>query len=101
MSEEHTGGSVEYYKVQVMLPTTKNDDRFPVGYWAECNDIIKALGMNYAEGNEFKSLWRRCAEKNLGKKKLGNTALYDAQKSVFFANDSLEQVEYEINEEEK
>lgn len=79
-SGEHTGKSVSYYQVDIKAPTTKG--RAP--YTAECNDIIEALGMNYAEGNAFKALWRKAAARTLGKAKAGNTALYDAEKVEFF-----------------
>jgi len=76
---EYTGGSVSYYKVHVPAPT-----ELPTPYTAECNDIIEALGMNYAEGNAFKAIWRRCAARQ-GKMKKGYTdGLYDAEKVVFF-----------------
>lgn len=80
-SGEHTGFSVNYYKVDIANPTVEGVDP----YTAECNDIIEALGMNYAEGNVFKAIWRSCAERTLGKKKIGNDALYDAEKLVFFS----------------
>lgn len=78
---EKSGGSVDYYQVRINNPTSKN--RAP--YTAECNDIIEALGMNYAEGNSFKALWRSCAARTLGKLKEGGDAVYDAEKNVFFA----------------
>ena len=54
-------------------------------YVAECNDIIEALGMTYAEGNAFKAIWRLCAARTLGAKKRGYTdGLYDAEKVAFF-----------------
>lgn len=83
--QEHTGGSVNYYKVEVKTPTT-----FEQPYWAECNDLIEALDMNYAEGNAFKAIWRRCAERQ-GRKKKGNNTYYDAEKLSFFAQRILEQ----------
>lgn len=84
---EKSGGSVDYYQVKITHPTTKG--RGP--YTAECNDIIEALGMNYAEGNSFKALWRSCAARTLGKLKEGGDAIYDAEKNVFFANRILAQ----------
>ena len=78
---EYTGGSVSYYRVTVGRPTS--EELGP--YTAECNDIIEALGMNYAEGNAFKAIWRRCAARTLGKAKAGyKDGLYDAEKVVFF-----------------
>lgn len=86
--KEYTGGSVSYYKVEITNPTTP--DNTP--YLAECNDIIEALGMNYAEGNAFKALWRRAAARTLGVSKQGYTdGLYDAEKVVFFGQRLIEQ----------
>lgn len=84
---EHSGGSVDYYKVSINNPTSPGVKP----YIAECNDIIEALGMNYAEGNVFKALWRSCAERTLGKKKQGNDAVYDAEKMIFFSQRVHEQ----------
>lgn len=79
-SGEHTGGSVDYYKVQVLSPTSDGEP-----YMAECNDIIEALGMTFAEGNAFKAIWRRAAARTLGKRKRGyDSGLYDAEKVEFF-----------------
>ncbi len=77
---EYTGGSVNYYRVPVKSPTSGGDP-----YEAECNDIIEALKMNYAEGNAFKAIWRSCAARKLGlAKKFYDDGLYDAEKVVFF-----------------
>jgi hypothetical protein len=84
---EYTGGSVNYYRVSVSSPTT--EDAAP--YTAECNDIIEALQMNYAEGNAFKALWRMCAAR-LGLSKKGYTdGLYDSEKVAFFGNRLIQQ----------
>lgn len=77
---EYTGGSVSYYCVNIPHPTTKG--RVP--YVAECNDIIEALGMNYAEGNAFKALWRRAAARQGNAKRGYTDGLYDAEKVEFF-----------------
>lgn len=79
-TDTYTGGSVDYYSVEVTNPTSGSTP-----YTAECNDIIEALGMNYAQGNIFKAVWRMCAAENLGKSKRGyEDGLYDAEKIVFF-----------------
>lgn len=83
--EEHTGGSVNYYKVHVAHPTT-----LPEAYDAEANDIIESLGLTFAEGNLFKAIWRMAADRN-GKKKKGNNSVYDAEKLCFFAERVLVQ----------
>lgn len=81
MSEEYTGKSVSYYSVDVLAPINKDADP----YTAECIDIIEALGMDYAEGNAFKAIWRKCAARTLGKQKRGYTdGLYDAEKVEFY-----------------
>lgn len=83
--EEHTGSSVNYYKVYVANPTTLDQP-----YYAEANDIIESLGLTFAEGNLLKAVWRIAADRN-GKKKKGNNSVYDAEKLVFFANRVLVQ----------
>lgn len=89
---EYTGGASSYYAVEVRRPTKPDAPK----YTAECNDIIEALGMNFAEGNAFKALWRRAAARQ-GRLKKGYTdGLYDAEKVVFFGNRLIEQ-EKELN----
>jgi hypothetical protein len=81
MSTEYTGKSVSYYSVQVAKPINASSQP----YTAECIDIIEALGMDYAEGNAFKAIWRKCAARTLGKQKRGYTdGVYDAEKVEFF-----------------
>ena len=89
VAAEYTGGSVDYYTVHIERPTTEGRSPFDV----ECNDIIEALGMNYAEGNAFKAIWRRAAQRTLGKRKVGakDDGLYDAEKVVFFGKRLVEQ----------
>lgn len=97
-TREFTGGSSSYWKVPVEHPTTP--DVYP--YVAECNDIIEALGMNYAEGNAFKAIWRSCAARNLGLSKKGYdaaTTVYDAEKVVFFGERMLHQAKLTKEEE--
>lgn len=74
-----TGGSSDYYKVPVADPTSGGP-----AYVAECNDIIEALNMPFADGNAFKALWRIAALAQ-GNGKPGTTEVYDAEKLVFFA----------------
>ena len=83
-TEEHTGGSSSYYTVKVESPTTP----YKLPYEAECNDIIEALNMTFAEANNFKATWRTAAARQ-GKKKKGNDAVYDAEKCVFFSGRML------------
>lgn len=86
-NREYTGGSVSYYTVHIANPTTACRDP----YVAECNDIIEALDMNYAEGNAFKAIWRRAAARK-GLAKRGYTdGLYDAEKIVFFGKRLVDQ----------
>lgn len=87
---EYSGASVDYYKLPITVTTSGGP-----AYVAECNDIIEALGMNYAEGNAFKAIWRRAAQRTLGKAKKGAKAdgLYDAQKVEFFGKRLVAQSE--------
>lgn len=91
---EYTGGSTNYYKLKIVKPTTES---LPP-YQAECNDIIEALGMNYAEGNIFKAVWRRAAARKGVAKKGYTDGLYDAEKIVFFGQRLLEQEKGEASE---
>lgn len=82
-----SGGSVDYYQVDVLYPTTPGRP----AYRAECNDIIEALGMNYAEASNFKALWRSAAARQGNGKPGLEDGVYDAEKCVFFANRVLAQ----------
>lgn len=81
VSVEKTGSHVNYYLVDVAQPKRLQP------YKAECEDIIEALGMTFAEGCQFKALWRSCAARNLGLHKEGQDAdgIYDAEKGVYYA----------------
>lgn len=79
-NEQLTGGKVNYYLAQVEHP--QREDQMP--YRAECDDIIRALNMTFAEGCEFKAIWRTAAAR-LGNGKPGQKALYDAEKRMHYA----------------
>lgn len=74
-----SGGSNSYYRL------TLRD-----GSACECNDIIEALDMNFAEGNVFKAVWRRAALRK-GAGKPGSTMLYESEKVEFFGKRLVEQ----------
>lgn len=76
---QYTGGSSNYYKVFVQNPTTLAEP-----YEAECNDIIEALKMTFAEGNAFKAIWRKAKARQGVQKKGYDNGLYDSEKVVFF-----------------
>tara|TARA_R110002096_G_scaffold219610_1_gene407954 strand:- start:276 stop:668 length:393 start_codon:yes stop_codon:yes gene_type:complete len=78
---EDSGGSCNYYKVEVGNPTTP----YEPAYTAECNDVIEALNMTYAEANMFKEIWRTAAARTLGKEKAGHSVVRGAEKIQFFA----------------
>lgn len=80
--KRNTGLSVSYYRVDITDPTSEDIEP----YIAECNDLIEALNMTYAEANVFKAIWRKCAARELGIKKTGNEQIYDAEKCVFFSD---------------
>ncbi|NBU29982.1 MAG: hypothetical protein EBS41_00470 [Actinobacteria bacterium] len=78
-----TGGSSDYYKVQVEDPTSGGQP-----YMAECNDIIEALSMEFDVANAFKATWRIAAGRQ-GHGKPGTTEVYDAEKVIFFGQRML------------
>lgn len=73
-----TGDNVDYYLIPV-----HNPKRLPP-HVTEVEDIIEALGMNFAEGTLFKSLVRLTQLRN-SRGKPGSTPLYEAQKLVYYA----------------
>lgn len=73
---ERSGGFVNYYLVHIANP--QREEQPP--YTAECEDLIRALDMNFDEGNVLKALWRSTAARALGKLKAGGDAVYDAEK---------------------
>jgi hypothetical protein len=73
MTIESNGGSSEYYQLTLSG-----------GGQVECLDVIEALGLNFAEGNILKALWRRSAARR-GAGKAGTSTDYDARKIAFFA----------------
>lgn len=75
---ENSGGDVNYYLAEVKHPKRAEP------YMAECEDIIAALGMTFFEGELFKAVWRKAAQRTLGVGKAGNTALRDAQKMAHY-----------------
>lgn len=78
---ENSGGSCDYYRVLIEYPTTEDQEK----YIAECNDVIEALDMTYAEANMFKEIWRTAAARTLGKLKEGHDVIRGADKVEFFA----------------
>ena len=78
---EFSGNNVNYYLVEVKDPKRLEP------YTAECEDIIEALNMTFAEGNAFKAIWRSCAARTLGKRKVGEDphGIYDADKVSYYA----------------
>ena len=78
--DELTGLSSNYYKLMVGTDVV------------ECQDVIEALGLNFAEGNVFKAIWRKAAAR-LGNGKKGHTALYDAEKMLYFSERELMRLE--------
>lgn len=82
MKTETSGGHVDYYSVEIKHPTKKERP----AYMAECNDLVEALGLTFAEGEAFKSIWRNGAMRILGKAKEGDTPLRNAEKVEFFGH---------------
>lgn len=90
---EYTGGSSNYYKVFIKNPTTLEHS-----YEAECNDIIEALQMTFAEGNAFKAIWRKAKARQGVQKKGYDNGLYDSEKVVFFGERMVVEAKEKGNE---
>lgn len=75
-----TGGSVNYYSIQVNNPSIHQ-----APYRAETADLIDALQLTFNEANIFKEIIRT-ANARLGNGKLGHTPLYGAEKNAYYAN---------------
>ena len=84
-STEFSGNNVNYYLVDI------KDPKRLAPYQAECEDIIEALGMTFAEGCAFKAIWRSCAARTLGLAKKGQDphGIYDAEKVAYYAKRML------------
>lgn len=80
MTQESSGGPVSYYVVEITDPA--REDHYP--YIAHCQDIIEALGMDFNEGEAFKSIWRKAAARTLGVKKVDDNPLRNAEKVEYF-----------------
>ena len=74
-----SGGLSSYYLAQVIHP--QREEQQP--YQAECDDIITALKMTFAEGCAFKAIWRT-ASARMGNGKPGHDPVYDSNKVVHY-----------------
>ncbi len=75
MTDKLTGGNTNYYLAEIEYPKRGSS------YTAECEDIITALKMTFAEGCAFKAIWRS-ASARLGNGKPGadTFGIYDGEK---------------------
>ena len=92
-TKELSGGRVNYYLCFVPHPQRETQEP----YEAECEDLIKYLGLTPDEANIFKEIWRSAnARKHKGKP--GHTALYGAQKIFHYAGRILRYLTHEIED---
>lgn len=83
---ESTGLAVDYYLCPITNP--HRPEMLKKGI-VECGDIIEALNMSFNEASAFKAIWRKAAERTLGKQKAGNNAKRDAEKMLFYGKREL------------
>ena len=78
--KEFSGGDVNYYLLEIPEPKRL------APYTAECEDLIEALEMTFAEGNVFKALWRSCNMRAHGHGKRGqdDQGVYDGDKIAYY-----------------
>jgi len=90
------GGQVNYYLA--LLERRRRPDQQPCV--VECEEIIEALKLTFDEACEFKAIWRTAAAR-LGTPKPGTNpleqAVYDAEKRVHYANQSLLTEKFKFN----
>lgn len=79
-NSELSGGDVNYYLLDIKEPKRL------APYMAECEDIIEALEMTFAEGNVLKALWRSCNMRVHGHGKRGQdmNGIYDGDKIAYY-----------------
>lgn len=88
-----SGGRVNYYLCPVPHPQREEQP----AYVAECEDLIKYLGLTPDEANIFKEIWRSAnARKANGKP--GHTAIYGAEKIVHYAGRILRYLKHEAED---
>ncbi len=77
---EFSGLNVNYYLLDI------KDPKRLAPYQCECEDIIEALGMSFAEGNVFKALWRSCnmRQHGVGKRGQDDAGVYDGEKVKYY-----------------
>ena len=86
LKTENSGGDVNYYRAKITHPKRGEP------YEAECEDIIAKLNLNFQEGEAFKAIWRKGAQRTLGIGKAGNTELRDAEKMAHYGARELSRV---------
>jgi len=75
--EQSSGGDNDYWVVDIVNPKRLPPCR------VECEDVARALGMTFGEGEAFKAIWRGCAAR-MGNGKPGDTAMRNAEKVVHY-----------------
>jgi len=69
--KQSDGGSTDYYK----LPRSVR----------ECQDVIEALNMTFAQGNIQKAIWRICSGGS-------ENPVYDYKKIIWFAQREIQRI---------
>lgn len=79
-NNELSGGDVNYYLLEI------KDPKRLAPYTAECEDIIEALELTFAEGNVLKALWRSANMRKHGHGKRGQDmdGIYDGDKIAYY-----------------
>ena len=52
-------------------------------------EVLNQCAQLEKEATAFKAIWRKAAERTLGRKKAGNSAVRDAEKMVFYSKREL------------
>ncbi len=81
-TKEFSGGDNNYWLLNI------TDPKRLAPYQVECEDIIEALEMTFAEGTILKALWRSCNLRANGNGKRGqdDAGIYDGDKIEYYGN---------------
>lgn len=87
MSEIRASGlDNDYWLLDIKHPKRLNP------YKVECEDIIEAMEMPFAEATVFKSLWR-LMKLRMGQGKPGSSEPYEGEKMVYYSARTLAKIQ--------
>ncbi len=84
---KQSGGDSDYYLCHILHPKRLKPSI------VECEDIIYALQMTFAEGESFKATWRKAVAR-LNGGKIGDSPIRNAQKVEHYGKGQILELKY-------